>query len=667
MATELARSLSSVTDSLPGGGESRPGQLEMARAVGRSIETGRHLVVMAGTGTGKSLAYLVPAVLSGRRVVVATATKALQDQLAGKDLPALADALGVDISFAVLKGRNNYLCAQAIAEIAGAGRQTTFDASSIESGWEADEQAGTLSANGRRHLVDEVRSLIEWSTTTHSGDRAELDFEPSGRAWQMVSVGPSECPGWQRCPKGSSCFAEGAREAAALADVVVVNTALYGAHLASGGVLLPEHDVAIFDEAHQLAEIMTDSLGAEVSPGRLKNLASTLRSVLSDQTSTATDLSAAADRLTQILASLIGTSLFCDNSPRDEEGWGRSRERRVTRAAERELAAFIEDELVRLDLIRQRVAGGSQEGDEGAPRARALSAVANLAADLARMSSPEAGEVLWVEGTERNPSLRLSPIEVGDLLGERLWGAVTGVLTSATITSTLVDQVGLAPFAHDVVSVESPFDYRTQALLYVPVHLPERRSEGFDDALTDELCALIEAAGGRTLALFTSRRGAEQMAERLASRLEVPIATQWDAPKARLIEEFVADESMCLFATMSFWQGVDVPGKTLSLVTLDRLPFPRPDDPLMMARRDLAGTRAFFSVDLPRAATLLAQGAGRLIRAKNDRGVVAVCDTRLATARYRSVLLDALPPMKRTTDQGEVIAFLREIALSSTQ
>ncbi len=265
----------------------------------------------------------------------------------------------------------------------------------------------------------------------------------------------------------------------------------------------------------------------------------------------------------------------------------------------------------------------------------------------------------WVDGTRRNPRLRLSPIDVGPALAGLLWGDVTSVLTSATIPPRLVERVGLESFATEELNVGSPFDYRAHALLYVARHLPDRRAEGAEEALHEELAQLIGAAGGRTLALFTSRRATEAAAEALVPELPYTVLIQGDLPKARLLEDFAEDETSCLFATLGFWQGVDIPGRALSLVTIDRLPFPRPDDPLLQARRDRAGGRAFQMVDLPRAATMLAQGAGRLIRTAEDRGVVAVLDPRLATASYRGVLLSTLPPMRRSVDPDEVEVFLR--------
>ncbi|HTU37462.1 MAG TPA: ATP-dependent DNA helicase, partial [Acidimicrobiales bacterium] len=304
-------------------------------------------------------------------------------------------------------------------------------------------------------------------------------------------------------------------------------------------------------------------------------------------------------------------------------------------------------------------AGGDADPDRSSRKTRTLQAAAHLAEDLHRLVGRTEDEVAWVDGTRRNVRLRLSPIDVGPTLAGMLWGEVTSVLTSATIPPRIVERVGLERFPSEELNVGSPFDYRSHALLYVARHLPDRRAAGAEEALHEELGLLIEAAGGRTLALFTSRRATETAAAVLAPELPYLVLQQGELPKGRLLETFARDETSCLFATLGFWQGVDIPGPALSLVTIDRLPFPRPDDPLLQARRDRVGGRAFSLVDLPRAATLLAQGSGRLIRTAEDRGVVAVLDPRLATSSYRGVLLSTLPPMRRSVDRSEVESFLR--------
>jgi ATP-dependent DNA helicase DinG len=474
----------------------------------------------------------------------------------------------------------------------------------------------------------------------------------------MVSVGPRECPGAFNCPSGGSCFAEAARDRATAADVVVVNTHLYGAHLASGGAVLPEHDVVVFDEAHELEEVMTSSLGVEVTPGRIRSLVNAARSVIEQRDAELLDsLAAAGDTLGALLSDRVGTRVLHDDarSPHDDAELAEL----LARAAE--LSRRVTDALRRGGAQRSFLPDGDDtaDPDRASRKTRTLQAAAHLADDLHRLETRTDSEVAWVDGTRRNVRLRLSPIDVGPALSGVLWGQVTSVLTSATIPPRIVERVGLEGFPTEELNVGSPFDYRAHALLYVARHLPDRRAPGAEEALHEELALLLEAAGGRTLALFTSRRATRAAADALAPELPYTLLLQGDLPKNRLLEEFARDETSCLFATLGFWQGVDIPGRALSLVTIDRLPFPRPDDPLLQARRDRAGGRAFSMVDLPRAATLLAQGSGRLIRNADDRGVVAVLDPRLATASYRGVLLATLPPMRRSVDIAEVESFLR--------
>ena len=658
------------------GGEHRPEQQEMCRAVAEAIVTRTHLVVQAGTGTGKSLAYLVPAALSGKKVVIATATKALQDQLAEKDLPQVDAGLGLPapLDYAVLKGRSNYVCRQRVAEVGSGGIQAELG----DPAGRADEPAGASGAaeggGGAETgdaaeakdappegIVEEVRQLVAWSQKSQTGDRADLHFEPTDRAWNMVSVGPRECPGAYNCPSGGSCFAEAARERASVADVVVVNTHLYGAHLASGSVVLPEHDVVIFDEAHELEEVMTSSLGVEITPGRFRSLVTSGRALVEARDADLFDtLATVGDRLGTLLADRVGTRVLHDEArpPVDD------RELAELLARGEDISRRVTDALRRGGAQRSFLPEGGADGEKADPdrasrKTRTLQAAAHLTEDLHRFATRSEGEVAWVDGTRRNVRLRLSPIDVGPVLATMLWGEVTSVLTSATIPPRIVERVGLQAFRSEELNVGSPFDYRSHALLYVARHLPDRRAAGAEEALHEELAQLLEAAGGRTLALFTSRRATEAAAAALAPELPYTVLEQGDLPKNLLLEKFASEETSCLFATMGFWQGVDIPGRALSLVTIDKLPFPRPDDPLLQARRDRAGGGAFSLVDLPRAATLLAQGAGRLIRNASDRGVVAVLDPRLATASYRGVLLATLPPMRRSVDISEVESFLQ--------
>ena len=677
-ASEVQRALAKVTRALGSGAEERPGQAAMAQAVAAAIATRRHLAVQAGTGTGKSLAYLVPAVTSGERVVVATATKALQDQLATKDLPAVARGLRRPVSFAVLKGRSNYLCLERAAEVSGGVQQEL--AADIP---DAADAAGPGDRAGPEHgesgrLADQVRRLLAWAGTTGTGDRADLPFEPHPRAWAMLSVGPSECPGAHRCPEGPRCFAEKARARACESEVVVVNTHLYGAHLASGGAVLPEHEVVVFDEAHELEEVMTASLGVDLGPGRLAALHGAARPLLAPDDVPGADLGELADRLRAQLAERVGRRVLSGGAttgPQEAAPAGpgprgrepaffeppRSGREPEAQDADADLRALLELVTARVERLRALVLATDAGGDVGGRRARVLAAAGHLGDDLARLAAPGPDDVAWVDGNARSPLLRLSPIDVGPALAATLWGSVTAVLTSATLPPRLEERVGMAPGEVDRVDVGSPFDYCTHSLLYVARHLPDRRRPEAEAAIVDELSALIEAAGGRTLALFTSYRAMEAAASALRPRLPYPLLVQGDLPKGRLLGTFAGDEASCLFATLGFWQGVDVPGRALSLVTLDRLPFGRPDHPLLEARRARAGDAAFALVDLPRAATLLAQGVGRLIRSGSDHGVVAVLDPRLATAGYRKVLLAGLPPMRRTVERADVEAFFARV------
>ncbi len=648
---EAAAALDRVVAELPGGGEARAGQRRMAVAVEEAIRAERHLLVQAGTGTGKSIAYLIPALLSGRRVVVATATKALQDQLVGKDLPFLAEHLGRHLgrhsgrrpgehpggdggrafTYSTLKGRANYLCRQRAEEIRDDAGQLGLDGVAL----------GAPRA--------EVRGLLAWAAGAARGDRADLAVEPSVPAWSALSVSSRECPGASRCPAGDRCFCEQARHRAATCDVVVVNTHLYGMHLASGGAVLPDHDVVVFDEAHQLEDVISATAGIELGAGRFSALARLATAVLAD----AALVAAVADAGTALAGAL-----------------GEWRGRRVRRpdGALADALALGRSRLERLLSALRAVptdgppgVGPGAGADVAARAQRALLAASALAVELGAAGRVPEGSVAWVEGPEGSPVLRVAPIDVVDALAP-LWDSATVVLTSATLPAALGERLGLAPVAYHQLDVGSPFDYRANARLYCAAHLPDPRRPGYEAALHDELAALITAAGGRTLALFTSWRAMTAALDALRARLEIPLVGQADLPKPALLAAFRDDAATCLFATMGFWQGVDVVGPSLSLVTIDRLPFPRPDEPLLQARRERARAGAFAAVDLPRAATLLAQGAGRLIRSAADRGVVAVLDPRLATAGYRWDIVRALPPMTRSRDRDAILAYLRSLA-----
>ena len=629
-----AELLHEVTGHLPGGGELRTGQEQMVGAVVNALLRERHLIVEAGTGTGKSLGYLVPSATARRTVVVSTATKALQDQLMAQDLPMVAEAFGENFTYTVLKGRANYACWKKIVDLESQGLQSSIDELL------PDERSGR---ERTFPVKDQLEALMSWAARSSSGDRAELALEPEPFIWSMVSATAQECPGAGNCAESARCFTELAKAQAASSDVTVVNTHLYGAHLSSGKQLLPAHDVVVFDEAHELEEIFSTALGTELSEAICHRLVTAARKIMAvDQLRTLTDLDAKAQELGLLLSARSGQRVL--------DGGGDDDLRRCLVQLEGLVRAVLES--VKAD--GEAVVGTMKQQE-------VVGAATHLVGDLQRFIACGEDEVAWVSDDGRRPILFLSPIDLGPTLGRTLWGDVTAVLTSATIPANLAARLGIPRDQVDELDVGSPFDYKTNSLLYVAKHLPDRRDPSAEPAICAELAQLITAAGGRTLALFTSRKFMLEAAEAVRSAVDVTVLVQGELPKNRLLEQFRANPSTCLFATMGFWQGVDLPGETLSLVTIDRLPFGRPDDPLLNARRERAGDRAFMVVDVPRAAALLAQGAGRLIRTATDRGVVAVFDSRLATARYREALLAELPPMKRTITLSEVTAFLETI------
>ena len=494
------------------------------------------------------------------------------------------------------------------------------------------------------HDEDELDRLVEFSDSSVSGDRAELAFEPSDPGWGAVSVTSRECPGRNRCPSGGNCFAEQARDRAAASDIIIVNTHLLGLDLMTEGGILPEHDVVVVDEAHQLEDIATTSFGWNVNGARMRWFARTAERILASP-ETISKLREVGNDITDALEPLVGDRL--------QPGGPDDLRVALDRARDRVNST--------LEALRDLPKGKDVDADARATRA--TQAGMTLLGELIGAQTVDDSNVAWVERAGGEPTLQVAPLDVSDLLGPSLFVNRTVVLTSATLPATLAATVGLQDQDHERLDVDSPFDYPNNALLYCAAHLPEPRSPNYDEAMLDHLTELITAAGGRTLSLFTSWRVMDLAAEHLAENLDTPVLTQRDLPKPALIEAFSADPELSLLATLGFWQGIDVPGPSLSLVTIDRLPFPRPDDPLLSARRELAGRHAFRTIDLPRAAILLAQGAGRLIRTKNDTGVVAVLDSRLASKKsYRWDLIQALPDFARTSDPDEALARLEAIA-----
>ncbi|HKD86908.1 MAG TPA: ATP-dependent DNA helicase [Streptosporangiaceae bacterium] len=666
------------------GGAQRPGQVKMAEAVHQAMESRQHLAVQAGTGTGKSLAYLVPAVRhalgeSGKPVVISTATIALQRQLIERDLPRLsasvADLLGREPVFAILKGRRNYLC---LNKVHGSAPEdpadSLFDSRSV-------------SATGRQ-----VTRLHEWAATTDSGDRDELVPGVDDRAWRQVSVNARECIGAAKCPFGSQCFAELARESASEADIVVTNHALLAIDAIENNIVLPEHDVVVIDEAHDLVDRVTSVASGELSAAAVDVAARRCSRLAGEELSG--QLRAAGEGLELALADTQDGRLDV-LAEQLEEALAVVRDAAAACAADLRRQSSGDDDADRLTAMRVATV--------------ALDEVAENANRIIAAYAPEISarlEVVWLdravsEESSRPDTLRVAPLQVGGLLAERLFKPGTVILTSATLTlggsfeplarqwglpqlgvSDRVAQAAVQPeempgsSAEDSgeassgldwtgLDVGSPFDHKRSAILYVARHLPPPGRDGLSDGYLTEMRELIEASGGRTLGLFSSMRAARQAADALRAEIGVPLLCQGEDSTGLLVTKFAEDETSCLFGTLSLWQGVDVPGRSLQLVVIDRIPFPRPDDPLASARQRAVAARGgngFMAVAASQAALLLAQGTGRLLRTVDDRGVIAILDPRLATARYGSFLRASLPPYWSTYDPKIVRSALRRLA-----
>jgi ATP-dependent DNA helicase DinG len=619
------------------GGEERPGQIEMAEAVAVAMESGRHLLVQAGTGTGKSLGYLVPALLHHDRVVVATATLALQHQLVERDIPALVEAakdvLHEEATYAVLKGRSNYACLHRVRE-------------------GVPDDQGVLVDLPESSTGAEVVALREWvEDEAKSQGSGERDHAPrhTDRIWRQVSVSHRECLGAARCPYGAECFAERARDKAARSHVVVTNHSLLAIDAIEGIPMIPDYDVVVIDEAHELTARVTQAATDELSVGDVER--TTRRSQRHVEGSEADDLGDAADALRAAIDSALPGRL--DVVPADLAD-----ALVLVRDAARALASAFPKDLA---------------DDAGATQAKGWAQ--ELFKTAERMAAGSEEDVLWVSEREQRRGgnvLCVAPLDVASQMRERLLADKTAILTSATLKlggdfDTIAASVGLVSTGStgegggdswQGLDVGSPFDYARQAILYVAKHLPAPGRDGLQQAQLDEIVDLVDAADGRTLGLFSSRRAAEAAAEEVRERLpHLTTLAQGDAQLPELARQFVGDPHTCLFGTLSLWQGLDVPGETCQLVLIDRIPFPRPDDPLMSARQraaDKAGSNGFMTVAATHAALLLAQGSGRLIRTTTDKGVVAVLDPRLVTARYGSFLRASLAPMWTTTDPDVV-------------
>ncbi len=643
----VAALLDKVVAAIPDG-EERVEQRDMANAVHEAFELKQHLAVQGPTGVGKSIAYLIPAILAarkGRRTVIVTSSKALQDQLAAVELPFLQSVLDHQFSFAVLKGRSNYLCEAAASEvrvqISGMGQQG-LDLGSVTATGDLD-----LSEDELKSELDEI---LEWADSTMTGDMAELESTPHWRSWSSVSVGPGECIGAAKCSFASKCWSELARASADEADILVVNAHLYGAHIQTGGALLPEHSQLVIDEAHEFEDSIVGSLSIELTPARIENLLRTHRRCMAEDDKVTKALRAAAEGLEDSLR-LVGVARLRDGLT-DE-----------LTAAVTTASAAADRALNSLKLaLRSAGASSAKHRIETAIRS-ADSLVVDTTALLGKLQN---GSVLWVEQTRGDKyALRLTRIDVAATLRARAWeeNEITVVCCSATLDEGTAGRLGLD--AH-YLSVPSPFNFSDNSVLYVPkIHKPNHPDWPVDVA--DEIEHLVRVANGRTLALFTSTRMLRMTVEACRERLDgFTILAQGDAPNPVLQEQFLADENASLFATASFWTGMSSPGTTCSVVVIDKIPFPVPSDPIIEARCEMVGDAAFMQVSVPAAGMQLAQGVGRLIRNATDRGVVAVCDSRLAEARYRSQILNLLPPMRRVRNRDFVDRFITSLDLDGT-
>ena len=641
-------------------GSPREGQIEMAEAVANALSDRHHLLVQAGTGTGKSLAYLVPALVHGKKVLVATATLALQRQLVERDLPRVKDALEKElkrtISFAVYKGVGNYLCLQKMnADDGTADSEVLVDISSLEK---------------------DSRRLREWAAKPGiSGDRDDAP-EVDRRVWLANSTSGRECVGADECRFGRECFAVNAKARAQTADIVVTNHTLLAIEIVDSHPILPERDAVILDEAHEFMDRTTQAVTEELTSGRVARAANMVRRHMPGKL---------AD------AFVKAAEGFADAM--DEYGQEyrmRNDEERKLNELPDALAAPVRKIKESAEAVIAKINADSDivDPDSLADRARVKGAVNEIKTTAQKMMRMGESQVLWYEPTFS--TLYLAPLAVSHVLRENLFTQTPVIATSATLTvgksfDPIARSLGILTSASaeeesededwsidpsnvQMLDVGSPFDFANQGMLYLPKELPEPGRDGPSKEALVELGELIDAAGGRTLALFSSWRGVEMADEhlrRVLAELPIAIITQKRGDSVgALVERFANDPTSILLGTMSLWQGVDVPGPSCTLVAIDRIPFPRPDDPVMSARAaeaDAAGGSGFMQVSLPRAALLLAQGTGRLIRSVDDRGVVAILDSRIVNKRYGSILLNSMPPLWRTSDGKTVKESLKRL------
>jgi len=656
MSTKVRQALDVAVEAI--GGSPREGQIEMAEAVANALTDRHHLMVQAGTGTGKSLAYLIPGIVHGRKVLVATATLALQRQLVDRDLPAVVPALekllGREVTYAIYKGVGNYVCLQ------------KMNSDDVDPDGELVMEVSSLEKDAKR--------LIAWAKTPGvSGDRDDAP-EVDRRVWAANSVSGRECVGADVCAFGSQCFAAKAKGKAQTADVVVTNHTLLAIEIMDLHPILPERDCIILDEAHEFMDRATQAVTDELTSGRVLRASAMARKFMPGKLAdafhkAANDFHESMVDYGESVRGELGSQGRLEEIPQSLESPIR-KVRESAQAITQYLSA--DDEIIDTDVMaeRARVKGAVNE-------------VSTTAATLLKLGD---GLVLWYEPTFS--TLHLAPLSVSDVLRENMLKQTPVIATSATLTvgnsfNSLAKSIGfivgedlnaevsegeLDPGNLQMLDVGSPFDFANQGVLYMPKHLPEPGRDGPSIEVLTELGELIDAAGGRTLALFSSWRGVEAAdahLRKVLAELPIKIITQKRGDAVGpLVARFAKDETSVLLGTMSLWQGVDVPGNSCILVAIDRIPFPRPDEPVMSARAsqaDAAGGSGFMQVSLPRAALLLAQGTGRLIRSVDDRGVVAILDSRIVTKRYGSVLLNSMPPLWRTSDKAVVQDSLKRL------
>ncbi len=628
--------------------EYRAQQIEMARRVRTALEERCHALIEAGTGTGKTLAWLLPAVLSGRRVVVSTATRTLQEQVVEKDIPALRAALALDFSVTVMKGRANYLCL-----------------SRFERALDANGPPGVLLER------DAWNRIKGWAAKTQVGDRAELELPENHPFWRELTATSHTCAG-ARCPLREQCFVTRMRARATESDLVVVNHHLLFADLAlrsseAGGAVLPPYEAVIFDEAHAIEDVATEFFGFDASDFRVGELLADAEQALAPHEALLSRIGALSDELFTELRSMLPA--------------GAERSLRVG-PADLARARLPSGELATaLRGLKALIDGLEKDEPEDWPEIQAVGRrAATLADELELLTRAEApGFVFWIEGRERAARLRAAPIDIAKELQRHLFSlADTVIFTSATLaTEGTLDHamrwLGLAesrfeegaPSSGEVRAryrveravLDSPFDYRTQALLYTPTTLPEPLDPTFTHEAAQEIEALCAITGGRAFVLFTSLRNMREVWQRLRARLPYRVLLQGERPKGALVAAF-REEPSVLFASQSFWEGVDIAGEALSLVIIDKLPFASPGDPVVSARIELLrqrGAEPFASYQVPQAALSLRQGFGRLIRTQRDRGIMALLDRRIVTKGYGKRLLASLPPCPRTGERAELV------------